>query len=81
MRRWLAGLLCPDMAKNADRYWYLRTQISTVHRWLNGEGADVAQYLMDQEADHWRPLNAPAGARNTPWEIGAFREWLYRKRS
>ena len=81
MRRWLAILLCPEFALAERRYWYLWHQVDEVNKWCDGEARDVTRYLLDQDADHWRSLDAPAGARATPWGIQRFREWIYKKRA
>lgn len=79
LRTWLAEWLCPQMARDAKRYFYLRDQCSTVHRWCDGEAAMVATYLMEQDADHWRALGERI-ERETPHEIMKFRQTLRDKR-
>lgn len=81
LKRWIATNLCPDLERAERRYWYLWHQVDTVNKWCDGEARDVTQYLLDQDRDHWRSLDAPPAARATPWAIQAFREWIYKKRT
>jgi hypothetical protein len=81
MRQWIAERLCPQLARGAERYWYLWHQVDDLNKWCDGEARDAAQWLLDQDEDHWRSKNVPAGARATPWGIQNFREWIYRKRA
>lgn len=80
IRRSLAAWLCPKMARNEERYFRLHNQASTVHRWLNGEAADVAQWLMETDADHWRSIDAKAIGELPP-DIQKFREYLHSRRT
>jgi hypothetical protein len=81
MRRWLAKKLWPDLDRFERRYWYLWHQVDDVNKWCDGEARDVTQWLLDQDRDHWRSLDAPPAARTTPWGIQQLREWIYRKRA
>lgn len=80
MRRWLATKLCPEFEIADRRFWYLWHQVDDVNKWCDGEARDAAQWLLDQDSDHWRSLDAPPGARATPWGIQQFREWIYKRR-
>jgi hypothetical protein len=80
MRRWLATKLCPDLVRTENRFWYLWHQVDDVNKWCDGEARDATQWLLDQERDYSRALDAPAGARATPGGIQQFREWIYKKR-
>ncbi len=82
MRRWLATLLCPEMERDAQRFWYLWHQVDDVHKWCDGEARDVAAFLLDTEFNHWRRFpGEEARTRTTYGGISVFREWLYRKRA
>jgi hypothetical protein len=81
MRRWLATQLCPEFERTERRFWRLWHQIDDVHKWCDGEARDAARWLLDQDTDYSRPLDAPAGARATPYGIQSFREWIYKKRT
>lgn len=81
MRRWLAMMLCPEFEIAERRFWYLWHQVDDVHKWCDGEARDAAQWVLDQDRDHWRSGDAPPGARATPWNIQSFREWIYKKRT
>jgi len=79
LKRWLAGVLCPEMARNANQYFRLYGQITTVYRWCDGEAADVAQWLVEGDTNHWRSLDEkPIGV--LPSDIQAFREYLRNRR-
>lgn len=80
MRRWLAAKLWPEFDRMERRFWYLWHQTDDVHKWCDGEARDAARWLLDQDADYSRPLDASPGARATPWGIQQFREWIYKKR-
>jgi hypothetical protein len=80
MRRWLASILCPEMERDARRYWYLWHQVDDVHKWCDGEARDVGQFLLDQDFNHWRSLDTRPRHNTTYGGISGFREWLYRKR-
>ena len=78
--RQIAAWLAPDMARNEQRYYYLRNQVSDAHRWLgeHKDAADLAQWLLELDADHWRALGtSPIGT--LPSRIDDFREVLRRR--
>lgn len=78
----IARWLCPDMARNADRYFYLRVVVlDDAKNWLYShcpEGSLVAQWSIERDADHWRELGHPATGR-LPSNISDFREYLKRR--
>lgn len=77
----IARWLCPDMARKADRYFYLRVVVlDDAKNWLYGhcpEGSLVAQWAIERDTDHWRELGHPATGR-LPDDISRFREHLKR---
>jgi hypothetical protein len=81
MRRWLATLLWPEFERTERRFWYLWHQVDDVNKWCDGEARDTTQWCLDQDSDWARRLDAPAGARATPYGIQNFREWVYRRRA
>lgn len=81
MRRWLATKLWPDFERRERAFWYLWHQVDDVNKWCDGEARDATQWVLDQYSVYSRPIDAPAGARATPWGILNFREWIYKKRS
>jgi hypothetical protein len=80
LRTTIARWLAPEFDLAERRFWYLWHQVDDVNKWCDGEARDVTRWLLDQDRDHWRSLDAPAGARATPWGIQQFREWIYKKR-
>lgn len=78
--RELVAAIFPDVFLDADRYHYLRNQVEVVHRWCDGEAADVADYLLAHDSDHWRALGEAGLNKPFPLEISRFREWLYARR-
>lgn len=80
MRRWLATKLFPDFERTERRFWHLWNQVDDVNKWCDGEARDAAQWLIDQDANYWRPIDSPSGNRVTPWGIQKFRDWIYKKR-
>ncbi|MDN5006416.1 hypothetical protein ACFQZO_37010, partial [Bradyrhizobium sp. GCM10027634] len=81
MRRWLATKLWPEFERTENRFWYLWHQVDDVNKWCDGEARDATQWCLDQVSDYSRPLDAPPGARATPYGIQSFREWIYKKRA
>lgn len=76
IRERLARWLAPDMARDAEKYFYLWNQVDDAHKWLSyefKEAGDVLLWIKMTEQDHWRALGTPA--RN-PWpsRIDYFRE-------
>ena len=76
--RWLA----PELARNADRYWFLSNELGDVHRWL-GEFEDVRaviDWLLVRERNHWRKRDEPEVESKWHWNMPHFREQLRRRR-
>lgn len=79
MKERIARWLCPEMARKADRYFYLRVVVlDDAKNWLYGhcpEGSLVAQWAIERDDDHWRGLGEfPSG--KLPDDISRFREYL-----
>jgi hypothetical protein len=79
MKRWIAARLCPDMAKDAAKYHFLKSEIVHADRWLASitPAAMVLTWLLGRDHDHWRKLDEPSVAAY-PADISAFREELRR---
>jgi hypothetical protein len=80
MRRWLAAKMWPEFERTERRFWYLWHQTDDVNKWCDGEARDATQWILDQDRDYWRSMDAPPSARATPYGIQALREWIYRNR-
>lgn len=80
-RETFARWICPDLARQADRYHYLWHQTDDCHRWLSEfpEASIVAQWLKERDHDHWRKLEDPATGK-LPCGISNFREFLRSRR-
>lgn len=77
IRTKIARWLSPELARSADRYFFLRTQVDDSHQWLSAypDVRDTLQRLLELDRDHWRRLDEPASG-TLPSEIWRFREIL-----
>ena len=81
IKRWLAAKLWPDFERTERRFWHLWNQVDDVNKWCDGEARMASQWLLDQDADYVRPLDAAPVARRTPGRIMEMRSWLYARRA
>ncbi|MGR4927311.1 hypothetical protein ACIPUD_10940 [Bradyrhizobium sp. CAR08] len=80
MRHAIARWLSPELANEAERYYWLRGEISYNARWL-AEFPFVSRTLdriLDCEVDHFRAAYVPAVCTE-PADISAYRELLRRE--
>lgn len=58
IRRALAKWLAPEMAKDQERYYRLRSSLSTLRDYSAGikPVQVVLQHAIDMDADYWRPI-------------------------
>ena len=80
IRRRIAAWLDPDVARLVDHYWYLQLRVQEAHRWLGErpDAADLAQWLLERDADHWRTLGTKSAGK-LPQDISDFRDHLRRR--
>ena len=83
MRRWIASILAPELARGAQEAEFLRHRLSEAEQWLGSrqpEAASLASFIL--ERDHWF-WSREGERRRFAWTppkwvctVGAYREWL-----
>lgn len=79
-RERVARWLSPSLARRADRYWWLASEIELCARWL-AEFKDVSktlQHLQESDHDYWREAGSPR-IGVMPHDISEFRDLLRRE--
>jgi hypothetical protein len=86
MRKWLARLLDPQMAKEQKAFWRMWHNADEIRNWCgmtHPEAASAAQLLIDQDAWFW---GKEPDTRDLPWRarclthlISDYRNWLDRQ--
>jgi hypothetical protein len=81
LRSRIARMIDPMLAQNADRYAYMKREVSESHMWLKDFPDATAALLriLELDTDHWRTFPAPARGE-MPWQIAGFRDLLERRR-
>lgn len=77
LRTWLASKLDPVAARDAERYFWLVSEITYAQRWL-GEFSDVdatLQWIVDKDTNRWRHIDTKA-VGVYPSDVSSFREIL-----
>lgn len=77
IRRWRTAR--QEQARAAQRFYYLASRLSELHRWCDGEAALAAQWLMEADDDHWRALGEPSRGK-LPSRVEDFREMVRKLR-
>jgi hypothetical protein len=84
-RHRIAIALHPELARDAERHWYLRLKLSELQDWLGYDFPDIdaaIHWAKVCERNHYRPLGADAVSPvpDKPWIYGIseFREHMRR---
>jgi len=74
-----ARWICPELGRNADRYWHLSDNVANAYRWLGefNTVCHVLRWLQASDRDHFRALDEKP-TNPYPHRIDDFREWLRR---
>jgi hypothetical protein len=81
LRIWLARKLAPEMAREAEKYYYLHNQVTMIDRWFASikPAAMISGWLLEREAHHWRRYSDPPLTAKYEWEISRFRDQYNRE--